>query len=1018
MNLARSLRLVRLFFAVVLTTILQAELRAQDVAPSPPEVSPEASPSLPPAAFLTRRTVLWTGQAQVIPFRLKSDAPAPSDISLPISAVDSGTIEILRPASVLSGEKLGFVRVRALKIGRTRLQIGGDELDVEVREDRAADRKDDARPSIIGPVTGAAVWGNFAVGVEFTDATPRNELAESTTSPETAPVVQLLLPDNRLLDPIAVTSVEKGPAQRFTFEVAAHELPAGPIRLVAIAKRSAPGNAATRSQTQSDPVTVNVVHPEGAGALSATGACADTVDDARQIAVPLRPVRSSREKPKVGPLPGALSGAVILAHSGEAAWGFNFAAPAAGRYQLFLRARGDEAVGALPSIALYLNDDEQPLAAGRLVHRDWHRLPLGGPFSMPAGPQLLTVQFKNDFTVGKEDRNLYLDRYELLRVPDGGATNPEKPKAPTVDVAPMTLDAHLSIALLYPHNGQNLFGADAVVARFTAPPENPVVWADVILDDQPLGLRIEKPTPGQPLVFPFSLRGLIGPSHHLRVRIADASGNVADSPAEFVNFLPTAPGSPSPYARALRLLDRFGYGAEPGELAVILTAGEQNWLNARLVSPSYDTEAERAMLAGAIAKFPRLDDDGQTIQRALYQAINSENPVRTRFTAFIENHFSTWINKTNAAPKWHEHVAFSKLGIAPFIDLLKGSARSPAMLVYLDQEKSYAKKINENYAREIMELHTLGVHAGYSQSDVTTLAGLLTGWTLTNEVRLPLAGEERMQLNNGKEAGIEPDFRYDPLLNDGKPRRVFGISFPEAAPAQRYDRVQLALEFLAAHPATAEHFCRKIADHYVGTPAPDALVQDLARVYLESGGDARSILQALAAHPLFWSAPDRLATPQDYALRLARRLRSTDQTPDGSKSVKPQEIERFLKLSGMGLFDRVTPDGYPEQDAAYADSNALLQRWRFAQSIGGLINNLVPESWRTPPARTERTTLPEAAFDAPQRLVDLTALRLTGRLLPETSNRAAREMLGENPTPQDAQQTILFISLLPEANLR
>jgi uncharacterized protein (DUF1800 family) len=340
------------------------------------------------------------------------------------------------------------------------------------------------------------------------------------------------------------------------------------------------------------------------------------------------------------------------------------------------------------------------------------------------------------------------------------------------------------------------------------------------------------------------------------------------------------------------------------------------------------------------------------------------------------------------------------------------------MLVYLDQEKSYAHKLNENYAREIMELHTLGVHGGYSQADVTTLAALLTGWSLTSEVRLPLPGEEKMQSNGGNDAGLEKDFRYDALLNDGKPRRVFGLAFDDAPPPERYDRVCLALEFLAAHPATAQHICRKIVDHYVGTPAPDALVRDLARVYLENGGDLRSVLRALAAHPLFWSAPDRLATPQDYALRLARLLRSADPTEDGSKSAKPQDIERFLKLSGMGLFDRATPDGYPEQDAAYADSNSLLQRWRFAQNLGGLIGNLVPSSWRQPPARSETAVLPENAFDAPQRLIDLAALRLTGRLLPQASNQAARGLLGDMPTADEAQQAIVFVSLLPEANLR
>ena len=1003
-------RLLGIIAALIAAT--QVTLRAE-IETAPAEITrPDEA-----LTFLTHRAVLWTGRSQVIPVQVKDEAPADDDLSFPVAATDPSLVEILRPATVLAGEKFGFLRVQALRPGRTQLKVRGGELEIEVRDDPAAVPFIAPRPVIIGPIDGAAVWGKFYVGVEVLEASPRNEVAQESGASQVVPAttVQLQLPGDRRLHPVVTTNAETGPMRRFTFEVSVDELPKGPLPLIAVAKRTISNDGKEATERASEPVTVTVVNPGAPHALTA-GACAG--GDEPKLAVPLRPTRIAMERPEIGPMPGAQSGIVILAYKENPPWSLPVNVPAAGRYQLFLRARGDEAMGALPSLALFLNGNEQPVTLGRLVQLDWHRFPVGAPFAMEPGVQVLSVAFKNDFTAGKEDRNLFLDRYELLRLPDDFKAEQSKPKLLATVPTPPVANAALAATLLYPHDGQNLFGADAVVARVTAPSEHPAVWADVLLDDQPLGLRMDYPASGQQLVFPFPVRGLVGSSHHLRVRVADADGHVADSSAQFVNFLSSPPQIPGPYERALILVNRFAYGPEPRELAAILTMGEQRWLNARLAAGFEESEAEQATLARAIAKFPRLDDGGQTIQRALYQAINSDNPVRSRFSAFIENHFTTWINKTNPAPKWEEHLAFVRLGIAPFADLLDASARSPAMLVYLDQEKSYAKKLNENYAREIMELHTLGVHGGYSQGDVTSLASLLTGWTLTSEARITRAGEAGMQENGNDNAGMEKDFRFDALLNDGAPRRLFGIAFDRAYPAQRYDRVRLALEFLAAHPATAEHVCRKIANHYVGVPAPDELVRDLTRVYLENGGDLRGVLRALAAHPLFWSAPERLSTPQDYALRIARLLRSTDPTPDGSKSAKPADIEHFLKLSGMGLFDRVTPDGYPEQDTAYADSNALLQRWRFAQNLSGLIDQLVPAGWRKPPERSETTTLSDKAFDASQRLIDLAALRLTGRLLPAASNKAARELIGDTPTDEQAKQGVLFVSLLPEANLR
>src|ERR1051325_6323234 len=165
------------------------------------------------------------------------------------------------------------------------------------------------------------------------------------------------------------------------------------------------------------------------------------------------------------------------------------------------------------------------------------------------------------------------------------------------------------------------------------------------------------------------------------------------------------------------------------------------------------------------------------------------------------------------------------------------------MLRYLDQENSYATRLNENYAREIMELHCLGVHGGYTQQDVTSLAHLLTGWTVSREGDSRSGGE--MSLYN---------FRFDPALNDHAEIKVFGVNFTATEKDAAYDRIEHALEVLAAHPSTAKFIAKKLADHYLGCPAPDAVVTDLARVLEETNGDMREMLMALAKHPAFWAA--------------------------------------------------------------------------------------------------------------------------------------------------------------------
>ena len=455
-------------------------------------------------------------------------------------------------------------------------------------------------------------------------------------------------------------------------------------------------------------------------------------------------------------------------------------------------------------------------------------------------------------------------------------------------------------------------------------------------------------------------------------------------------MLAEPPAALSAYQRALHLLQRFAFGPEPQELAALLVRGEDAWLHDRLGALD---AGERAALGVAEALLFE-NNEYWAVRGALRHLLRTDDPVSARLSLWVQNHLSTWIGKVGGPAEWYEYTAFTRLGAAPFGEHLATSFTSPAMLYYLDQPRSTALALNENYARELLELHTLGVDQGYTQHDVTELAGLLAGVTLSEEA--PPAG-------TGPYSSLQ--FRYAPDLSDGRARTLLGLAFEAAAPHQRWDRVQLAREVLAAHPDTAHFVARKLAEHYASVPAPDELVDAVAQRLLESGGELSAALYAIAEHPAFWEARDepRLASPLDYGLRVLRVAGRTE---------IDWALQNFLERAGMGLFDHSTPDGYPEEDEAWADSNGLMQRWSLLDEAAWVVNEFLP------PGLHRAVGGDAAAWH--QRLIDQAALRLNGRLLGEASNRAALDYLAasELPTWELVNAAGVLVARLPESNLK
>ena len=855
-------------------------------------------PGANPAAvsFYIPRAVLWLGRTAVLPIR-SAQAPA-EDSTLSASAMDPSVVEVVRQPALLSGETTGYLRVRALRVGRTCLTLPGNAaIDLEVKADPAAAAfaqidAESARPRIVSPMPNAVVWGQFAVGVEVFDATelpPGPGIAHANNTPAASPtpavnvagapvgdaagvavtsvsnpvnnnagfslgandgpMVRLRLSNGTILDPVARTGREFGPMRHYQFNVPAADLTVGPLSLVAVSTPAGftdvDRRAGRGASLESQPIVLRNLRTPRADTLW-SGECESpaVLGTTKDLYAPARPQRRGTRQPDVTK-DDAASGGQAVSPGGDG-WTLPLVIKEPGDYAMFIQARGDFAGGAFASAVLYLDNEEAPLGTVRLTGPKYQRLPIGSTFHLDAGPQLLTVAFRNGFGHGKENRSFLLDRYELVRVVDAPSIDPVNaqmiaghagvvPAVPTVPLTASSGDYRLTslampaaavpprLSVLYPANGASVFGADAVVARLvtTNPDGARLSWVDVLVDGHPQSVRLTLPVASEPLVFPLLLRQIAPGRHTLGLRAADLEGHTTDTPPQMLTVLADRPFVRGPYERAVFLLDRFAYGAEPRELAAVLTMGENAWLSKRLAS-GFDTPTEQAVLYMACKRYPHLDSKPDTATRVLAQIIDSDNPVRSRFTSWVENHFSTWMEKIDASPEWHSHLDFCRLGVAPFADLLSASAHSPAMLVYLDQAKSTAGKLNENYAREIMELHTLGVHGGYSQTDVTALASVLNGWTTATEATLPQQdGSLPIAYNsNGNNAGMTDGFRFAPVLSDGKGQRVFGMQFPAADPATRYDRVRLALEMLASHPSTAEHVCRKLVEHYVADPAP------------------------------------------------------------------------------------------------------------------------------------------------------------------------------------------------------
>jgi uncharacterized protein (DUF1800 family) len=318
----------------------------------------------------------------------------------------------------------------------------------------------------------------------------------------------------------------------------------------------------------------------------------------------------------------------------------------------------------------------------------------------------------------------------------------------------------------------------------------------------------------------------------------------------------------------------------------------------------------------------------EDVQVKLLRDIYSERQLQEVMVDFWLNHFNVYMGKSEDAPYYiaaYEKGAIRPFALGRFEDLLLATATSPAMLNYLDNSSSVGPHsayalgyggrpkpkdagLNENYAREVMELHSIGVNGGYTQRDVTELAKVFTGWTV------------------GKRFGqdVPAQAQYDPSKHEPGDKLVLGHLIKSGDQREGIE----ALRMLAATPQCARFISTKLAVRFVSDDPPPAMVNRMVQTFLETHGDVRQVLLAMVNSPEFFTTNTyraKLKTPQEFVISAVRAT--------GAKVESTAAIQTAVERLGMPVYGMLTPNGYSMKAEAWSSTTQLVSRMNFAMAL-------------------------------------------------------------------------------------
>lgn len=396
----------------------------------------------------------------------------------------------------------------------------------------------------------------------------------------------------------------------------------------------------------------------------------------------------------------------------------------------------------------------------------------------------------------------------------------------------------------------------------------------------------------------------------------------------------------------------------------------------------------------------------------ILRAVASERQLAEVLADFWLNHFNVLITKGFDRAYFADYLERTIRGhaLGRFEDLLVATATSPAMLFYLDNAQSVAdntsvaaparrraaarpgnrvpamdpamaeqlrqrmpRGLNENYARELMELHTLGVDGGYTQTDVVNVARILTGWTINRR------GDH--------------DFQFLAAAHDRGEKVVLGQRFPAG---RGEDEGRTLLRMLASHPATKHHVSAKLCARFVADQAPDGCIDDAVRAWTRSDGNIREVVRAIVHSPDFWAMSTMQAKTKTPLEFVVSAVRAVGGTPDDTPRLAGQ-----LQRLGQPLFQMVTPNGYPETSAEWVNSGALLARMTFAVALA---------SNRLPGVAVQLDHLVPATADH-EALLDAVNRSVLGGGMSERTRRTILQELRDLTDPRTARAMAVGLAL-------
>ncbi|MCU0540584.1 MAG: DUF1800 domain-containing protein [Oscillatoriaceae cyanobacterium Prado104] len=416
----------------------------------------------------------------------------------------------------------------------------------------------------------------------------------------------------------------------------------------------------------------------------------------------------------------------------------------------------------------------------------------------------------------------------------------------------------------------------------------------------------------------------------------------------------SAANHPENSQKILHLLNRISFGPRSGDIDRVRSQGIENYIKQQLAPeniPEPQNLTERINSLETLRKTPAelsaeynniLRKPGekptpesrsaarqkarfilqQAVQARLLRATESPRQLQEVMVDFWYNHFNVSSDK-GLNRLWmgvYEQEAIRPHALGKFRDLLGATARHPAMLYYLDNWQNTDPKsrgargrfqgLNENYARELMELHSLGVRGGYSQQDVIALARIFTGWGFPR--------------NPDRTDGYR--FYFDADRHDFSDKVFLGKTIKGSGESEG----EQALDILANSPATAKHISYKLAQYFVADDPPNSLVEILSRRFLETKGDIRAVLNTLFRSREFWDAKNygaKFKTPYQYVISA---VRSTDKNVENF-----QPLYGNLQQLGMPLYGCPTPDGYKNTQDVWLNPDAIARRLNFATALAG-----------------------------------------------------------------------------------